>query len=76
MDVDAKLHDHHHRRADPHAVTPQATTPPHPGTDPLADNDPTKTVTPTQAAGGFVLLAVGLASVLVLFVAVLLLLRG
>jgi hypothetical protein len=57
--VDPRLHDHHTRRADPLAAAPQATTPAFPGVDPLANNDPTKTITPAARAAGLVLLAAG-----------------
>lgn len=59
MANDPNLHDHHERPASPMIVTPQAGTP-HPGSDPLANNDPAKNVTKAQRVGAGLILVVAL----------------
>jgi hypothetical protein len=67
------LHDHHWRPTPPEAVEPEASRGRFVGAEPLADNDPTKTMSLAAKAGSGLGLVAGLVGLIALAAAIVLL---
>ncbi len=67
------LHDHHWRPTPPEAVVPEASRGRYVGAEPLADNDPTKTMSPAAKTGSSLGLVAGVFGLIVLAAAIVML---